>query len=127
MRHAFLLLLVRRAHIIPQLILGIMFGIDQTTVSHYLQLGAKYDDDIFVVTSRNIAKLTKSTKTTGELRDTAWRQGGEIMPDGTLVETTRPEDSTERKKTILRQGQDVCYQYNYSDKQARLRSGYNRL
>ena len=97
-RHAFLLLLVRRAHIIPQLILGTMFGIDQTTVSRYLQFGAKYDDDVLVVTPRNITKLISKSKTTKELKEILPdRQGGEIIPDGTLVKTTRPQNSTEQK------------------------------
>ncbi len=60
---------------------------------------ATHDDDVLLVTSHNITKLIESTKTIEELKEILpGRQGGEIIPDGTLVETTRPQNSTERKK-----------------------------
>lgn len=88
----------------PQLMLGEMFRIDQTTVSCCLKFAVTHDDYTLLVTPHNITKLIKSARTIEELRDTARAQGSEIIPDGTLVETTRPEDNAERKKQYSGKG-----------------------
>ena len=38
--------------------LGAFFGIDQSTVSNYLKLADKYDDELYVVTPDNLTKST---------------------------------------------------------------------
>ena len=95
-RHTFLMSLIRRALNMPQFVLGEMFRIDQTPVSRYLKFVTIHDDHTLLVTPHNITKLIKLIETTEELKDMlSGRQGGEIMVDGTLVETTRPQDNTE--------------------------------
>ena len=104
-RHTFLMSLIRRALNMPQFVLGEMFRIDQTTVSRYLKFVATHDDDTLLVTPHNITKLIKSTDTIEELKDVLpGRQGGEVIADGTLVETTRPQNSSEQKKQYSGKG-----------------------
>ena len=55
-RHFLLMTQVRKAHNMGQESLGAFFGIDQSTVSNYLKLADKYDDELYVVTPDNLTK-----------------------------------------------------------------------
>ena len=99
MRHFLLLCEIRKAHNWTQDALAAFFGIDQSTVSRYLQLGNTYNDKLYTVTPDNMTRYISTIKSTEELREILpGKDGGEITIDGTLVQTTRPEDKDERKK-----------------------------
>ena len=68
--------------------LGAFFGIDQSTVSNYLKLADKYDDELYVVTPDNLTKYIATIKSEEEFKEIVpGRDGGEITIDGSLVET----------------------------------------
>ena len=104
-RHFLLMTQVRKAHNMGQESLGAFFGIDQSTVSNYLKLADKYDDELYIVTPDNITKYIATIKSEEEFKEIVpGRDGGEITIDGTLVETTRPEDKDEQKKQYSGKG-----------------------
>ena len=85
--------------------LGAFFGIDQSTVSNYLKLADKYDDELYVVTPDNLTKYIATIKSEEEFKEIVpGRDGGEITIDGSLVETTRPEDEDEQKRQYSGKG-----------------------
>ena len=104
-RHFLLMTQVRKSQDWGQESLGTFFGIDQSTVSNYLKLANKYDDELYAVTPRNMTKYISTIKSKEEFKEIVpGRDGGEITIDGTLVETTRPEDKEEQKKQYSGKG-----------------------
>ena len=104
-RHFLLMTQVRKAHNMGQESLGAFFGIDQSTVSNYLKLADKYDDELYVVTPDNLTKYIATIKSEEEFKEIVpGRDGGEITIDGSLVETTRPEDEDEQKRQYSGKG-----------------------
>ena len=104
-RHFLLMTQVRKAHNMGQESLGAFFGIDQSTVSNYLKLADKYDDELYIVTPDNITKYIATIKSEEEFKEIVpGRDGGEITIDGTFVETTRPEDKDKQKKQYSGKG-----------------------
>ncbi len=59
--------MIRRIPSTTQHALGAFFGIDQSTVSRYLQLAISYDDKIYPIPN-NITDYTATVKTEKELR-----------------------------------------------------------
>ncbi len=104
-RHFLLMTQVRKSQDWGQESLGVVFGIDQSTVSNYLKLATKYDDELYAVTPHNMTKYISTIKSKEEFKEIVpGRDGGEITIDGTLVETTRPEDKEEQKKQYSGKG-----------------------
>ena len=104
-RHFLLMTQVRKSQDWGQESLGTVFGIDQSTVSNYLKLATKYDDELYAVTPYNMTKYISTIKSKEEFKEIVpGRDGGEITIDGTLVETTRPEDKEEQKKQYSGKG-----------------------
>ena len=104
-RHFLLMTQVRKAQDCGQESLGTFFGIDQSTVSNYLKLASKYDDELYTVTPYNMTKYISTIKSKEEFKEIVpGRDGGEITIDGTLVETTRPEDKEEQNKQYSGKG-----------------------
>ncbi len=104
-RHFLFMTQLRKAQDWGQESLGVVFGIDQSTVSNYLKLANKYDDELYTVTPYNMTKYISTIKSKEEFKEIVpGRDGGEITIDGTLVETTRPEDKEEQKKQYSGKG-----------------------
>ena len=71
---------------------------------------------LYVVTPDNLTKYIATIKSEEEFKEIVpGRDGGEITIDGSLVETTRPEDEDEQKRQW--QGQNVCNKHGHDDKQ----------
>ena len=68
-RHFLLMTQVRKAQDCGQESLGTFFGIDQSTVSHYLKLANKYDDELYAVTPYNMTKYISTIKSKEEFKE----------------------------------------------------------
>ena len=111
-RHFLLMTQVRKSQDWGQESLGVVFGIDQSTVSNYLKLANKYDDELYTVTPYNMTKYISTIKSKEEFKEIVpGRDGGEITIDGTLVETTRPEDKEEQKKQYSGKGKMFAIEF----------------
>ena len=67
---------VRKAHNMGQESLGAFFGInDQSTVSNYLKLADKYDDELYLVTPDNLTKYIATIKSEEEFKADCTGQG----------------------------------------------------
>ena len=95
-REVLYLALVRKRHNMRQKALAVMFGINQSTVSRYLEFADKILEKI-LPTADNTTELIKKAKTRKEAE--------KIVPDKTLItdathaQKQRPKNKEQRKKT----------------------------
>ena len=98
-RHFLLMCNIRKAHNWAQEELGVFFGIEQSTVSQYLEFDMEYNDELYIVTPANISQYISTIKSEEELEEILpGKNDDKITIDGIIVETERPEDKDEQIK-----------------------------
>ena len=98
-RQLLLMALMSKAHDLPQKMLGLLFAIDQSTVSDYLKMGDDIFDKVLKPTPYNIQELIANVKTLKELKELLPGRGaGQITIDGIEIRARRPQDNAIRKE-----------------------------